>query len=77
MKNKYIIVHDGIEETPVLFEETLIHKYVASGHPVVSGGFFEVDGEGIIAYGESTSLGVKSRPIEDANLIKRMLFENK
>lgn len=63
MKKKYIVFRDG---TVKVFSKDEIHSWVAGGKEVVSAGFY--DGEK--AYGESTTLGVKSRP-EDIDLINK------
>lgn len=58
---KYIIFKDGRVD---VFSKDKIHAFRADRADVLSAGFW--DGEK--AYGESTTLGVKSRP-EDTNII--------
>jgi len=68
---KYVIRADG---TVKVFPRTSIHAYQVCGCPeedcprrAVSAGFYNTEtGE---AYGESTSIGVKSRP-EDSQIIR-------
>lgn len=62
---KYIIFKDNSVK---VFSEHEIHSWVAGGKPVLSAGFYE-DG---VAFGQSTTLGVKSRP-EDTEIIKKFL----
>jgi hypothetical protein len=74
-KLKYIIVEiDGLE-CAIVFNDVLIHKDIAKDMDVVSAGFCElgIDYVGVIAYGESTSLELKSRP-EDEKIIEKTLF---
>lgn len=60
----------------IVFPESLTHKLIAERvltGPAHSAGFCYIDGEGkAVAYGESVSLNLKSRP-EDATLIARAL----
>ncbi len=77
---KYIIVATAScppNEYAILFDEVLTHKIVAGGRPVVSAGFclFEVREDEFVpvAYGESVSLGLKSRPEKDAAIIAEAL----
>jgi len=72
-EEKYVICADGSVK---VFPRTGIHAYQVCGCPVqdcpgraVSAGFW--DGEK--AYGESTSIGVKSRP-EDTEIIRKHLL---
>ena len=62
MIQKYIVFADGNVK---VFSVNEIHAFQTDGKDVVSAGFY--NGEN--TYGESTTLGVKSRP-EDAQLIK-------
>lgn len=74
MKLKYVIIEfDGIN-TPFIFPELPNHVDVANalsesfwGGKIISGGFcwFDYKNNTWAVYGESTSLKMKSRPIED------------
>ena len=78
-KPKYIIA-DG---SAIIFSAAITHSTLARGMGRIDGAGFvdfqtEVDswGETIIkavAYGESTSLGIKSRPEEDSAIITRQI----
>lgn len=76
---KYIVVaHEGLE-LPILFPNVITHikmwSLVKVGNDtVVSAGFVRqvLDGE-IRAHGESESIGIKSRPQEDSELITKFL----
>lgn len=82
---KYIIIDDMAIEVPIIFSELQTHSIIAAGKKVISAGFcsFSVktvlgeDSNGsedktildVNCWGESISLGVKSRLKEDAELI--------
>lgn len=75
-EGKYVVRADG---TARVFERTGIHAYNACGCPepdckgrAVSAGFFEVKDGVVRTFGESGTLGLKSRP-EDAEIIKPLL----
>jgi hypothetical protein len=83
MRIKYIIVNAGFgTEAPILFSELLKHSEVAGNRQVISAGFVQInaeekDGEQVLVatcYGESTSLGIKSREEEDSKLVTSQLF---
>lgn len=76
---KYIIVRDEFskQEYPIVFPKDLIHKTVGRCHRVgdtvvISAGFCQLSDNGVVAYGESESLKVASRP-QDAAIIKQSL----
>lgn len=86
MKTKYIVVTNGPGEleTMIIFPETTIHKHMAEGARVaragrpVSAGFLSIttdkkDRPRVSAFGESESLGIKSRPEEDSRLAAETL----
>ena len=63
---------------PILFNEPHIHADVGRGFKVSSAGFVDisVDNHGVatvVCHGESTSLNIKSNPIEDKIKIERLL----
>lgn len=62
---KYIIFKDNSIK---VFDDKEIHFFMAEGEPVLSAGFYDNG----IAFGQSTTLGVKSRP-EDTEIIKKFL----
>lgn len=68
MKQKYIIFKDGSAK---MFDCGSIHAYMTGGKDVVSAGFVDVDVDGfpMKVYGESTTLGVKSRK-EDLKILE-------
>lgn len=79
---KYIITNEG----PVMFSSAMVHADVARGigRDVLGAGFaqFYVDGDqedddtiSVRCYGESLSLGVKSRGEEDAAIIRRTMLQ--
>jgi len=76
MSVKYIVFDYNI---PVLFPDYAVHAEVASemkdryGDPT-SAGFVARNADGTFsAYGESTSLDIKSDPKRDSQLITRMM----
>ena len=75
MKMKYIIVAGF--DLPILFHEGLGHDAVAKPFGVESAGFCNihiVNGKiKAVAYGESTSLKLKSNPELDSMLITKLL----
>lgn len=84
MEKKYIVVHTMFSENIIIFSAVLDHKTVAGDMYVVSAGFIEIDfscdhDEPIkkaYCYGESKTLGIKSRPKEDAILANILLKED-
>lgn len=78
-KMKYVVVDDGLLECPYIFSNHINHsnfvnglKLVGIGGEIISAGFVNFDGERLICFGESVSLGVKARP-EDTTLINSLL----
>lgn len=68
---KYIVFADGTTE---VFDETEIHSWVAGAREVVSAGKCWGDDNMVLRVGgESTTLGIKSRP-EDVNHIQKWLI---
>ena len=71
-KLKYIILKSG---SPILFGDASKHSEVARKENVQSAGFCFIqfkedkDAYDITCFGESTSLGIKSNPEEDAKAI--------
>ena len=90
-KAKYIIVIERGHEVPIIFSSLIDHYRMAGGMPVVSAGFCEVFGREesdtnldtiiVAAWGKSTTLKdeknkyVVSRKKEDADIIKKMLYD--
>lgn len=74
---KYVVINRRGLETPVIFSEIDVHAdHVRAGDDIISAGFcrFAVNpwGEvGVGCWGESIGLGVKSRFVEDENVILR------
>lgn len=77
---KYIVRADG---TGKVFDKSAIHAFQVCGCPfpdclgrAVSAGFVDVEDSGEArTYGESTTLGVKSRP-EDIEIIRDLLTQH-
>jgi hypothetical protein len=75
---KYVIVNDGALELPIVFSDILIHAEVALRYRnVVGAGFLTVGDNEVNCYGESLSLGVKSRGEVDTKIVNRYLFGNR
>lgn len=74
-KMKYIVVDDGLSDCPYIFPPHLQHFYMLScvGGEIISAGFVMFTPEGLECYGESISLGIKSRPEVDTKLIKSLI----
>jgi len=81
---KYVIFELGDIENPIIipYESCLEHADVSIQNrmgiegKVVSAGFVGFGNKGITCWGESISLGVKSRQEEDAELINRRFCYN-
>jgi len=85
---KYIIVDTMGLEVPILFSELLNHSDVARGYKVVAAGFVSISSSvdtndsgyspkyiiEVDCYGESTTLGIKSRGILDDDIIDDHLY---
>jgi hypothetical protein len=76
---KYICIDYPIKgEAIIIFPEMLVHKDVArnnahAGCKIISAGFVTfVDAGHFICHGESESLGIKSRPEQDSELVNFM-----
>ena len=76
---KYIIYDDDLLDVAVIFSNHIQHDSMAMtiGCKPISAGFVEIDGTKngeprAIAFGESVSLGLKSRP-QDSKIIQKML----
>lgn len=74
-KMKYIVVDDGLSDNPYIFPDHIQHFYMLSvvGGKIISAGFVRFTPEELECYGESLSLGIKSRPICDTQLIKSLI----
>lgn len=75
-EGKYVITLDGEAK---IFSKDKIHAYKVCDCPdldcggrAVSAGFFEIRDGAVKTFGESTSIGVQSRP-EDAQIIAPLL----
>lgn len=75
---KYIIASVNGLEMPIVFPEHITHVAMAKAVEGQSDGEFEVTGAGFwnvdarVAYGESMTLGVKSRE-EDTQILRQLL----
>ena len=75
---KYIIIDNGMYETPVIFDEATDHSMMASDSfgfkkNVISAGFVNFSTDGLYCHGRSVSLKLESRPEEDARIINKMI----
>jgi len=81
-KAKYIVVKDELgTESMIIFNVVLVHNMVAKPFAkVVSGGFiqFVSEDDKVIpyCYGESISLGIKSRPLTDNAIARYMINDD-
>ena len=78
MKMKYVIFSMNGIEVPVIFTGLTAHSYMTeklSDWKPVSAGFVSLTEDGLIAYGDSVTLGISSRE-EDTQIINRF-FEEK
>jgi hypothetical protein len=74
-KAKYII---HAEKIPIVFPEIISHADMVrnmrwKGEDIVGAGFVYVDDDSYNCYGESVSLHVKSRGVEDVKILNRYL----
>lgn len=72
MLKKYIVVRQFGEQI-IVFSAVLDHSLVAGQMNVISAGFLGFDGVNPYCYGESTSLNIGSRTIEDT-ILAQVLF---
>jgi hypothetical protein len=77
-KAKYII--GGYMQQPIVFPETINHSdmarylgWIGEENKVVGAGFVSIQDDGYKVYGESISLRVKNRGIEDEKILNRYL----
>ena len=76
MKAKYIIINNRIGEIPIIFPLFFGHNdFNFNREKIISAGFVLINETGISCYGESDSLGIKSRGKEDGELIKSYFKE--
>lgn len=67
---KYVVLKSPLaDEVPFVFDACVSHDEFFPKGQVISAGFVQFDEDGAHCFGESSSLGVKSRPEEDAHLI--------
>jgi hypothetical protein len=71
---KYIVIADGSLPLVVVFNPILSHREMAGAKKVVSAGFCYFSDRGYIAYGESVTLGIKSRGDFDGALIDAQIL---
>jgi hypothetical protein len=77
-KAKYII--GGRLEAPIVFPEAINHSdmarnlgWIGEENKVIGAGFVFVEEDGYKVYGESISLRVKNRGVEDEKILNRYL----
>ncbi len=76
MPMKYIILDTPHGQQPVVFPASFNHSWMAGqmkDMEVVSAGFVDQGPDGVSCHGFSESLGVKSRPDFDTELLARLL----
>jgi hypothetical protein len=77
---KYIIHNIAGYPEPVIFgpgyQHDMMARLIGVKDNVVSAGFLQITTKGVRCYGESLSLGVSSRPIEDSELINAQGGDN-
>jgi hypothetical protein len=78
---KYIVVKPSNYEIIIVFSSLMMHSHMANGYRnVISAGFVSIkvaEKDGITSpigfcYGESDSLNLKSREVEDTKLLNQM-----
>jgi hypothetical protein len=74
MATKYVIIKQGNFELPFVFSDVCNHSEIADFIPgqVISAGFCCVADDKYICFGESISLGLKSRA-KDSDVLNRFL----
>lgn len=79
MNAKYVVIRYNLTgETIYVFPEHVTHRIFAQynagmGDKIVSAGFVAMENDGLLmCYGESESIGIKSRPEEDSVLANTM-----
>jgi hypothetical protein len=75
MYGKYVIVKGMFDiEVPILMGVSSNHNDFVD--KAIAAGFFRIDRDKIYCWGESVTLGLKSREIKDSNLIRNAFKEN-
>jgi len=72
---KYIMFNNNSLRVPIIFPYTVSHAEMANHFPrweVVSAGFVQWTKDGILAYGNSITLNVKSHP-SDTDFMRRYM----
>ena len=72
---KYVVLDMPQAETIIIFPPHLTHADMTMGFPAVSAGFlsFRQSTKKFFCYGSSSSLGIPSRPDEDAWYANKLL----
>jgi hypothetical protein len=70
---KYVIVKYDGAECPIVFSSLMHHTHMTARENCVGAGFCHVENDLYKCYGESTSLGIKSRGEQDSDLLNRLL----
>ena len=70
-KMKYVIIDIGLDDIPIIFPDSISHNTMTNclGYIAISAGFVAWSDSGIRCWGNSHSLGIKSRPQQDAEII--------
>jgi hypothetical protein len=73
-RSKYVIL-DQTVTVGIVFSDYINHSEMAQviGGKVIGAGFCFIEDNRYVCYGESTSLKVKSRPEEDAQILNKYL----
>lgn len=72
MKFKYITYNDSVIDTILVFPQYTYHRDITIHGKILGAGFIEIVNNTWNCYGESISLGVKSRP-EDTRIANTLL----
>lgn len=77
-KMKYIVVDNGMYDTPIIFDEATDHSVMAAAvhGKVISAGFVVFRPTGLECAGRSVSLKIESAGEVDSKLINKMLGVN-
>ena len=77
-RRKYIVVRQGTLEMPILFSELQSHAEVAHAFKpaeVISAGFWGTNADDrFVCYGESVSLKLKAREVEDSRIMNQLFI---
>lgn len=72
---KYIIFDNGVYEYAIIFANFIEHNSIALKikDEAVGAGFFRIEDNHVVIFGESVSLGIKPRSV-DASIVHKAIF---